>query len=243
MIQIYQKYKELKHLSQNSNKKKKRRKKTKQKKGMSLWIKIPLFTFIGFIVLIIIAMFIPNKKNVNNIHKNNIKKAKVYYPAAKAKMQKFQTQKNISGVIKILNNSQEKTNVQKQSISNKVIVRKKDNNLSKLNQKKNVNISIKTFSEKEKKIIKKPQYICENTGKIPLSFIYFVKTGNKIVPAYTLNNWNGRGVVLNPYEIKKVLKIKIFNKIKYYKIEKNKYFINGESEFLKCFKKDLNENR
>jgi len=85
----------------------------------------------------------------------------------------------------------------------------------------------------------KTEYFCKNQTPIDNEIVYFVKIDNKMVPVYTLNNWNGKGIVFPKYGIKKVLDKVNFNNNVYYEVEKGKFIINNKKNFVECYSKKV----
>ena len=90
----------------------------------------------------------------------------------------------------------------------------------------------------KQKIKYKTVLFCKNITPLNNQVIYFVKIDSKMVPVYTLNNWNGKGIKFKAYGLKKMLSKIIFNNKIYYEVQKGKYLINTKNS-IKCFAKKV----
>jgi len=89
----------------------------------------------------------------------------------------------------------------------------------------------------------KTEYFCKNQTPIDNEIVYFVKIDNKMIPVYTLDNWDGRGIKFKKYGIKKVLNKITFNNTVYYEVEKGKYILNDKKKFIECYSEKIKINK
>ncbi len=249
MIQIYQKYNELNVNKLNVNKKdklnkKKKKPKNKKKENKKSFLKSFLkWTGIIIGIMILLAFFMPNPH-----HSNNLKKSSSL--SSQQIQTKHQNKKNLKinnipvniESIKIKNSVK---NVIKNSVKNvdmNPLLNKTQKQVKQANGNKNNNQIKIPDSNQTKQVKQKIKYktvlFCKNITPLNNQVIYFVKIAGKMVPVYTLNNWDGKGIKFKAYELKQMLSKIIIDNKTYYEVQKGKYLINTKNS-IKCFAKKV----
>ena len=95
------------------------------------------------------------------------------------------------------------------------------------------------------KPIKKPiyitEYFCKNETPLKAQAVFYVKLNDKFIPIYKIKDWNGKGILFKPYEVKKAINVVNFDNKKYYEISKGKYLTNTKNSIIKCYSKKEEE--
>lgn len=92
-----------------------------------------------------------------------------------------------------------------------------------------------------KKPLYKIEYFCKNETPLKAQAVFYVKLNDKFIPIYKIKDWNGKGILFKPYEVKKVISVVNFNNKKYYEIKKEKYLTNTKNSVIKCYLKKIKE--
>ena len=255
MLQIYSQLQEQKKNSTKriKNKKekilknsKKNNKKKEPKKKSKKWLIISLIVFV-FLAIAASSLKIPVKKQNVNVKKNITNITTVHHkkPLSANAMQEAYIHKIIKTAPK--QKKQIPVTMQEQDINIQNIIKEQNKQktiIKEVNKTQPV-AQTQTKTIIHPKPIKKPVYItehfCKNETPLKAQAVFYVKLNDKFIPVYLLNNWNGKGILFKPFEIKKAISIVNFDNKTYYEISKGKYLINTKNSAIKCSDKKVSK--
>jgi chemotaxis protein histidine kinase CheA len=215
---------------EDKNKKKSQNIKEKEKKNGEIepkkkgWKKYLIIAFFG---LLLISQLIPtypqkpaHKKAQPNksVEKINSKP----YPAKEEETEE-QINNSLSVIQPETQPDTKPVNTAKKKSEN---TKEKPKTLSQLQQKMSKS-DLKNVSNS----INPKRFYCKNLLRINNEIIYFIKDNKnkKFIPVYVKPDWDGKGIVFKPFEVKEALK----KEDKYFEIEKGKYILPDKS--VKCY--------